>query len=104
MHSRNRKKFLDLRNVSQIESKRFGNLIGCEDQLERGIKVTPKFLALGGGTFTQGRSRLEGDTVTSVSDRIASEIQIRYPGSLIHGQSQPLAHCLSFCYYAYYHL
>lgn len=56
--------------------------------------MTPKFLALGGGRSAQGRSRLEGDTVTSVSDRVESEIQIRYPGSLLHGQSQPLAHCL----------
>lgn len=78
-----------------MESKRFADLIGCGDQLEGRIKVTPKFLALGGGTFAQGRSRLEGDTVTSVSDRVESEIQIRYPGSFIHGQSQPLAHGLS---------
>lgn len=34
-------------------------LIKCGDQLETENKVTPKFLALGGGAFTQGRSRFQ---------------------------------------------
>lgn len=34
-------------------------LIGCGDLLETEIKVTPKFLALGGGAFTQGRSKFQ---------------------------------------------
>lgn len=42
------------RNVCEIESKRSGELIGCGDQLETGINMTPKFLALGGGALTRG--------------------------------------------------
>lgn len=66
--------------------------------------MTPKFLALGGGTLTVGRAGLREILVTAASDRVESEIQIRCPGSLIHGHSQPLVHCLSLYYYAYYHL
>ena len=50
VHRGDGKKQLDQRNAYETESKRCGDLVGCGDQEERGIKVTSKFLVLGGAT------------------------------------------------------